>query len=141
MLKYVALSSKGSLPGSQRITTMDYLTLLHSCRFTVGHMSLVRMAIKSGGHYAKEYKQSVQPLCAFVQSEPDILTFLQSSLKDQCAIQKAHQIDPVWSDEAEVALQNVVLLPQSLRDFKLSDAEWVRLKRIKAENLKQKNLN
>ena len=93
------------------------------------HMSLVRMAIKSGGHYAKEYKQSVQPLCAFVQSEPDILTFLQSSLKDQCAIQKAHQIDPVWSDEAEVALQNVVLLPQNLRDFKLSDAESVRLKR------------
>ena len=44
------------------------------------HMSLVRMAIKSGGHYAKEYKQTVQPLCAFVQDEPEILTFLQSSV-------------------------------------------------------------
>ena len=92
-------------------------------------MSIVRMAIKSGGHYAKEYKQTVQPLCAFVQDEPDILTFLQSSLKDQCAIQKAHKIDPVWSKEAEDALQHVVLLPQNLRDFKLSDAESVRLKR------------
>ena len=103
------------------------------------HMSKVRTAIKNGSHYAKEYKDSVTPLSRFVQQEPEILAFLTAPLKKQCQIQKDHEIDPTWSHDAEEALANVQLLPKNLEDFHLTKSELVKLKRLKATNLKEKN--
>ena len=103
------------------------------------HMSKVRTAIKSGCHYASEYKDSVAPLSRFVQDEPEILAFLTAPLKKQCQMQKDHGINPVWSEGAEEALAKVQLLPSNMEDFHLTKSESVKLKLTKAENLRKKN--
>eukprot|EP00966_Prymnesium_polylepis_P020806 478859-Prymnesium_polylepis.1 len=102
-------------------------------------MSNVRTSIKNGSHFAEEYKDSVTSLSRFVQREPEILAFLTAPLKKQCQIQRDHKIDPTWSEDAEEELANVQLLPKNLEGFHLTKSESVKLKRLKAANLKQKN--
>jgi hypothetical protein len=103
------------------------------------HMSKVRTAMKEGCHCSKKYNESIKPLSRFVQDEPEILEFFTAPLKKQCQIQKDHEINPTWSEDAEKALANVQLLPPNMKDFHLTKSELVKLKRTKAQNLTEKN--
>ena len=52
--------------------------------------------------------------------QPGVLDFVFAPLAQQYKIQRSQKLHPKWSPDAEKALQEIKLLPQSLHDFVLT---------------------
>eukprot|EP00966_Prymnesium_polylepis_P194987 4520109-Prymnesium_polylepis.1 len=70
---------------------------------------------------------------------PEIAAFLDSTLKDQVRIKRAHRSNPTWSAEEEAALGEVQLLPPNMKSFGFTKAQSFALKRRKEKSLVEKN--
>ena len=123
-------------PASQVISTMR-LTY-KTPESMKSNMSLVKKEILKGDHYSPEYDDT--PLRAF-KDNPEIASFLDSTLEEKCKIQKRHEYDPTWPEEAEEHLRNLQILPSNLDDFVMSKREMVGIKRRAATKLREKNAN
>ena len=101
-------------------------------------MSRVRSIVVEAGHRHPEYEQSCAPLRAF-ESDPAVAEFLTAPLAKQLSTQRSHHGTPSWSEEMEVALSQVKLLPSNMDSFALTRFESLELKRQQETALLVKN--
>ena len=101
-------------------------------------MSRVRSIVVEAGHRDPEYEQSCAPLRAF-ESDPAVAEFLTAPLAKQLSTQRSHAATPSWSEEIEVALSQVKLLPSNMDSFALTRFESLELKRQQETALLVKN--
>ena len=99
-------------------------------------ISRVRAAILDRNQRPPEYDDA--PLRAFA-SNPGVQAFLDAPLREQYAIQRAHNARAAWGAAAEQALRRLRLLPANLDAFHLSREETLGLKRQREGNLLAKN--
>ena len=104
-----------------------------------GAVTNIRKRIFACNHRAPEYDPS--PLEAVASNNPEIMTFLSASVKDQVTIQRSHRFHPTWSDEQEEALQALKIVPTNIEEFKLPKTHVTSLKRKSEQNLLTKNEN
>lgn len=91
-------------------------------------VSRVRAAILAESCTPADVAVAMAPYAA---TEPGVAAFLALPLSGMVRVQREHQFDPSWSDDAEAALQQLALIPDALRCLKLSQSELVRLKRAR----------
>ena len=92
------------------------------------NMSKVRALIKSGNHRHPNFDEQCKTLDPF-KGEEGVSDFLTASLSDQLCIQKHHRIHGGWSSQAEEALSQLKILPDSMEGFTLTHSESLTLKK------------
>ena len=101
-------------------------------------MSRVRSIVVEAGHRHPEYEASTVALRAY-EGDPAVAEFLTAPLSKQLSSQRSHAATPSWSEEMEVALSQVKLLPSNMDSFTLTRFESLELKKQQEASLIVKN--
>lgn len=136
MTDRVSLAAERLLRGDSGEEVMAWLRTKCS---TVAALSVCISRVR-----AKILQQLPPPPCdaliPYMHESDDIADFCTRPLWMMLGIQRAHQSDPRWSEEAEAALQGLELLPPNVAALKLTSRDLLKLKRAQEQALLQKQL-
>ena len=102
---------------------------------STGSLSVAMSRIKTAWMKGAPVPPSFAEVMAVYRNEPGVETFLSLPLSEMVRVQREHRSDPMWSEEAELTLQSLVLLPQNVAALKLSHQELISLKRKREDTL------
>ena len=76
-----------------------------------------------------------------LESDPSVRIFVNSSRKDQCAIQRQHENNPTWSEAAENLLASFDIVPACIKGLVLTKRECNQLQRKSEQAVVDANMN
>ena len=119
----------------------DVMLFLRS-RCTVASLSSCISRVRSHWMEKQPVPTCVVESLAPFTAEQGVCAFLSLTLPEMVKVQKEHRFDPSWSEEAELVLSLIKLLPEKVLSLKLTEKELVSLKRKRERNLisKQESL-
>jgi len=76
-----------------------------------------------------------------LESDPSVSIFVNSSRKDQCAIQRQHENNPTWSEAAENLLASFDIVPACIKGLVLTKRECNQVQRKSEQAVVDANMN
>lgn len=113
--------------------------VLQSLRDTCASVSALRsMVSRVRLRYLSQLPRLDVDAMAPFASNPEVAAFCTLSRTGMVHVQREHQSNPTWGDEAEEALAALPLVPTHVASLRLTKADLVALKRVKRATLLRK---